>query len=78
MYFLYITSEVNSTMRSKFTFVATYITFIILCYKGRKDTIGPGGSQFTCYNLSVSLCTSTGKAKMKNQVGILLCGSLEF
>ena len=29
IYFLYITSEVNSTMRSKFTFVPTYITFIL-------------------------------------------------
>ena len=28
---------------------------MILCYKGRKDTIVPGGSQFTRYNLSVSL-----------------------
>ena len=47
-----------------------HLYFIILCYKGRKDTIGPGGSQFTRYNLSVSLCMSTGKAKMENQVGI--------
>ena len=54
------------------------LCFIVLCYKGRKDTIGPGGSQFTCYNLSVSLCMSTGKAKMKNQVGFVLCGSLQF
>ena len=30
---------------------------IILCYKGRKNTIVSGGSQFTRYNLSVlSLC----------------------
>ena len=32
------------------------LCFIVLCYKGRKDTIVPGGSQFTRYNLSVSLC----------------------
>ena len=31
--------------------------FMILCCKGRKDTIVPDGSQFTRYNLSVlSLC----------------------
>ena len=53
-----------------------HLYFIIFCYKGRKDTIVPGGSQFTRYNLSVSL--STGKAKLKNQVGIVLCGSLQF
>ena len=35
-----------------------HLYFIILCYKGRKDTIVPGGSQFTCYNLSVSLSLS--------------------
>ena len=33
-----------------------HLCFIVLCYKGRKDTIVPGGSQFTRYNLSVSLC----------------------
>ena len=30
-----------------------HLYFIILCYKGRKNTIVPGGSQFTRYNLSV-------------------------
>ena len=49
------------------TYLATYtlhlyfITVIRqsrnICYKGRKDTIVPGGRQFVCYNLAVlSLC----------------------
>ena len=38
---------------SQITFMPTqnHLYFIILCYKGRKNTIVPGGSQFTRYNL---------------------------
>ena len=53
---------------SKITFVPTqnHLYFIILCYKGRKNTIVPAVSQFTRYSLSV-LSLSKGKAKIKNK-----------
>ena len=49
----------NKFFPSKITFVPTqnHPYFKIACYKGRKDKIVPGGSQFTRYNLLVlSLC----------------------
>ena len=53
------------------------LCFIVLCYKGRKDTIVPGGSQFSRYNLSVSLCLKE-RPKWKIRSDFVLCGSLQF
>ena len=53
------------------------LCFIVLCYKGRKDTIVPGGSQFTRYNLSVSLYLKE-RPKWKIRSDLFTCGSLQF
>ena len=68
----------NKFFPSKITFVPTQnrLYFIILCYKGRKNTIVPAVSQFTRYNLSV-LSLSKGKAKIKNQGFFFVCGPLQ-
>ena len=50
-----------------------HLYFIILRYKGRKDTIVPGGSQFTRNNLSVSLCLKEIQNEFKSGRIIFVC-----
>ena len=54
-----------------------YLYFIIFCYKGRKDTIVPGGSQFTRYNVSLCL-KERPKLKFRPDFFLPACRRLLF